>query len=148
MMSRFTPSFFQADTTATEKLLVVSNDGYIRLSFTEILNIDLRHLITGLDEDAPAASSTAAQLTTITGYTEWITTTVPGITIGWDWQLDTALNHIQVRRVNRPRSNVMMQDSHHVDLGSAKTSALLEVFIDILNWQSHVQDHITSTCAV
>lgn len=147
-MSRFTSSSPQADTpTTTEKLLVVSHDGYIRLSFPEILNIDLQYLITGLDEDAPVASSAGAQLTTITGYTEWVTTTVPCITIGWDWQLDTALNQIQLRRVNQPRSNVMLQDSHRADLGSTKTSALLEVFIDILNWQPQVQHHITTACA-
>jgi len=144
-MSRPTPS--SADTPATEKLLVVSNDGYIRLSFSEMLNVDLHHLITGLDEDSPETSSAGAQLTTITGYTEWITTTVPSITLGWDWQLDTALNDIRLCRVNAPRSNVMLQDIHRIDLGSAKTSAMLEVIIDILNWQAHAQNHITSTCA-
>src|SRR5437773_634210 len=141
-MSRYTPSSFQADAPATEKLLAVSEDGYIRLSFPEMQHIDLRHLITGLDEDTPPTCSGDAQLTTITGYTEWITTTVPAVTIGWDWQLDTALNRLRLRRVNQPRSNLMLQDIHQTDLGPVKTGAMLEVFVDQLNWQAHVQEHI------
>lgn len=146
-MSRPTPSSSQADTPTTEKLLRVSTDGYIRLSFSEMRNVDLQHLITGLDEDTPSTSAEGALLTTITGYTEWVSTTVPGITIGWDWQLDTALNRIRLHRVNQPRSNLMLQDIHQTDLGPAKTSAMLEVFIDKLNWQVHARNHITIACA-
>jgi hypothetical protein len=146
-MSRPILSSSQADAPATEKPLRVSNDGYIRLSFSEIRNVDLQHLITGLDEDTPAISSEGALLTTITGYTEWVSTTVPSITIGWDWQLDTALNRIRLHRVNPPRSNLMLQDIHQTDLGPAKTSAMLEVFIDKLNWQAHTRDHISMVCA-
>jgi hypothetical protein len=105
----------------------------------------LQHLISGFDEDMPADSAMAAVVTAITGYTEWVTMTTPAITLGWDWQLDTA-STLQLIRVSEPRCNVMLLDSARNDLGYAKTCALLEVYIDRMDWQSPVQKHLQINC--
>jgi hypothetical protein len=130
------------DSSITISMVAVSDDSYIRLLFAELQAIRLTHLISGLDADYPAPISSGAMPTTITGYTEMVSTTTPTITVGWDWQMDAAHNHIRLRRISEPRSNLMLQDISRVDLGAAKTIALLESFIDALSWQIEVQSHI------
>lgn len=80
--------------------------------------------------------------TEILGYTEWVSKTFPTITIGWDWQMDADHNHILLRRISEPRSNIMLQDSTGMDIGPAKTMILLEVLIDVLDWPIEVRNHI------
>jgi hypothetical protein len=122
----------------------LSNDGYIRLSFVEIQAIGLTHLISELDQDAPTLRCDGAMATAITGYTEWISTTKPVITIGWDWQMDAPGKHVQLRRINEPRSNLMLCDADQVDAGPEKTIAALERLIDVLDWQSCVQTDLNT----
>lgn len=123
----------------------VSPDGYVRVSFQGMDDLCLQHLISGFDEDMPADNAMAAVVTAITGYTEWVTMTTPAVTLGWDWQLETK-GIIHLVRVSEPRSNIMLLDSASNDLGYAKTSALLEVYIDRVNWQPLVQKHLQISC--
>lgn len=117
-------------------------DGYIRLSFAELQTVHLIHLISGLDEDSPAELSGGAILLAITGYTEWVSNTLPALSIGWDWQMDVVRDHVRLRRISEPRSNILLQDASRLDVGTDKTVALLEAFVDALNWQDGAQKHI------
>lgn len=121
---------------------VISEDGYIRLSFPKLEAIRLIHMISGLDEYAPEIVSAGAISTAITGYTEWISNTSPAITIGWDWQLETISSPVSLKRISEPRSNIMLEDAGKRDMGPVKTAALLEIIIDTLDWQIAVMDHI------
>jgi hypothetical protein len=112
----------------------VPNDGLIRLLPDALDSLDLVHLISGLDEDAPASAS-AAVATTISGYTEWITHSAPAVTLGWDWQMLGASSRVLLRRVGEPRSNLMIVDDEGDDLGHERSSAVLEQWIDIFRWQ-------------
>lgn len=141
-MKRFTIPSRQRDSLTTANILNVSMDGYIRLSFAELQTVHLIHLISGLDEDSPAELSGGAILLAITGYTEWVSNTLPAITIGWDWQMDVVHGHVRLRRVSEPRSNIMLQAASRLDVGAEKTVALLEAFIDALNWQVDTHKHI------
>ena len=123
-------------------MLVISDDGYIRLSFSAIQSVCLTHLISGLDEDTPMIILGGAVQTAITGYTEWLSDTAPTITIGWDWEMHTASNHIQLRRIGAVRSNLMLRDLNQTDVGPMKTQVMLEMLIDALDWSSIVQNHI------
>ena len=123
-------------------MLAVSMDGYIRLSFAELQTVHLIHLISGLDEDSPAELSGGAILLAITGYTEWVSNTLPAISIGWDWQMDVVHGQVRLRSISEPRSNIMLQDASRLDVGAEKTVALLEAFIDTLNWQVDTHKHI------
>lgn len=115
--------------------LLVSASGYIHLSFAELQDLSLIHLISGLDEDVANMPAEGAVPTAITGYTEWIADGNQGVSIGWDWQMRADSRHVQLTRVGDASSNVMLQSESRTDLGTAKTALLLEVLIDGLNWQ-------------
>lgn len=120
--------------------LVVSDDGYIRVLFEIFLSIPIKHLLSGLDEEEASSSflSEGATLSAITGYTEWVSTTLPALSIGWDWQLKASHGRPYCERLGEPRSNVMLIDVCCRDLGVAKTTLLLEKAIDKLAWQEQV----------
>ncbi|MBU2571495.1 MAG: DUF4902 domain-containing protein [Gammaproteobacteria bacterium] len=141
-MNRSTDQSWKQDSSAGINMLPVSIDGYIRLSFAKLQAVSLVHLISGLDENSPAVTPSAAIATEITGYTEWVNTSIPTITIGWDWQMNAAHNHILPRRINEPRSNIMLIDSTGRDIGPMKTMIMLEALIDELDWPIVVRNHI------
>jgi hypothetical protein len=121
---------------------MISADGYLRLKFPGLRQVRLVHLLSRLDEDGPASPGVAALATAITGYTEWVSTENPGITLGWDWQLNLACRPFRVQRINLPRSNVMLVDAVRADLGPDQTAVLLAALIDELAWQAEVEAQI------
>lgn len=141
-MNRCIPPFCPQDSSAVVSMLSVSDDGYIRLSFAKLQTVSLIHLISGLDEISPTTISDSAMATEIMGYTEWISKTFPTITIGWDWQINTGSNQIQLQKIGKPRSNILIQDSTGIDIGTIETTTLLEALIDALDWAIEVQSHI------
>jgi len=69
-------------------MIILSEDGYVRLTLEAFLVTSLVHLVSGLDEDSPLISQEGGSLARISGYTEWVSATPPIITLGWDWWLD------------------------------------------------------------
>jgi hypothetical protein len=130
-----------------EPQITLCEDGYVRLTHDTLLAIPLQHLLSGLDEDAPAGACEGASLAPISGYTEWVSTTTPAITLGWDWQLDLAQGRPRYARLGAPRTNVMLVDTHETDLGRAKTAMFLELAIDALPWQEEVSRSIAARYA-
>lgn len=122
-------------------------DGQIRMSIEDVNKLELIHLISGLDDDGPAMPASSAMLTTITGYTEWVTEGTPVVTLGWDWQM-LAQQQVKLCRVGSPRSNLMLQDALLRDLGHEKSELLLEVFIDGFDWQAKALKYIECCYAV
>ncbi len=120
----------------------MSDDGYIRLQYTAFQAIRLVHLLSGLDEDGPPEGRAGAVPTAITGYTEWVSTQIPVITIGWDWQMLGGSMGIRLQRVSLPRSNVLFQNRHSVDVGPDRTTSLLEEIIDELDWEDQALAHL------
>ena len=126
--------------------LIVSEDGYLRLTLARFRAIHLRHLISELDEDAPLNGPEAAGATTacIAGFTEWISDTNPALSLGWDWRLDTSSGRdARYVRAGEVRSNVMLCEPGIGDLGDLATSATLCAAVDALAWQAATHDHIT-----
>lgn len=123
-------------------------DGWVRLRFATLQDIPLVHLVSGLDEEQHAAplphGATAAA---ISGYTEWVSTTVPVISIGWDWWLDTSSLPPKLVLAGEPRSNVMLLDLRDRDIGMVKTAVILEAVVDALAWQGIVREVIRSRYA-
>lgn len=117
--------------------------GYIRLSYAELEEVDLVHLISGVDEDGPAACADGAVPTAITGYTEWVGAGSPVVSIGWDWQMCADHSQVQLTRVGGASSNVMLQSAARDDLGHVKTGLLLEALIDSLEWQPATLDYVS-----
>lgn len=129
-------------------IIVISPDSYIRLTFEELRRISLVHLISGIDEDTPVLLQKGVSFSEITGYTEWVSNTEPAISIGWDWIIQTLqAKNFYYRRVSEPRSNLMLIDAQQRDLGPVKTAILIEIILDEMNWQSVVQQYISTQYA-
>lgn len=126
-------------------IITISPDGYMRLTFEEFQQISLVHLISGLDEDNPAVLQKGATFSEVTGYTEWVSTTRPAISIGWDWMFQSSqVDGVYYKRTSKPRSNLMLVDAQQRDLGPTKTTALIETVVDEIVWQIVVQDYIST----
>ncbi|WP_374586460.1 DUF4902 domain-containing protein [Pseudoduganella sp.] len=111
-------------------------DGYVRTTLAQLQTIALKHLVSGLDEDAPHETHSGAECTVISGYTEYVHDGVPALTIGWDWEMSMSGGPARLRRVGEPRSNIMLQDEQHHDLGFLATEQLLGNYVDSLGWEA------------
>jgi len=127
--------------------ITISQDGYVRLMFDALLKVPLIHLLSGLDEDAPTFFSDGAIQAAITGYTEWVSTTTPAISMGWDWQLSASQGRTYCSRMGEPRSNIMLVNTYQQDIGVMKTTTLLITAVDKLDWQDQVMESINTRYA-
>ncbi len=130
-------------------IITLSDDSYIRLTLETFFATRLVHLLSGLDDDKPIHfhSREGASLTNFSGYTEWLSTTTPTLTLGWDWRLDVSQGHPIYVRLGAPRSNIMLVDTGAHDLGPSKTLVLLEEGITSLAWQEKVHTYIIARYA-
>ncbi len=128
--------------------LTLASDGYVRLSMATLQSLPLTHLISALDEyDGETHAGEGATAAFICGYTEWVSNTVPVVSIGWDWQLQCLSPKTTFMRVGEPRSNVMLTDPSGRDIGAEKTATWLEIIIDELEWQGEVDRAIRTRYA-
>lgn len=118
-------------------------DGYVRMSLAELQATPLTHLMSHLDEEEANEGGLALP---ITGYSEWISSGTPAITIGWDWQLQLCPDDVKLTVLHEPRSNIMLLDTQGSDLGAATTGRLLAEFVDSLAWRKEVMDELDIGC--
>ena len=116
-------------------MVTLSKDGYVRMTPADFNNIPLEHFMSGLDEDHVTSHHVSTDACTISGYTEWISTISPVITIGWDWLIDVTHGRPHYLLVGFPRSNVMFRNAAARDLGHIRTAALLKDAITTIHWQ-------------
>ena len=102
-------------------------DGCIHMTAGNARRIHLVHFLSGLDHNATAPYGAAA-MTSITGYTEWKGSSLPRITIGWDWEMIAVSGAATLRRLSVPRSNIMLETAESTD-------RVLGVHIDSFDWQ-------------
>lgn len=113
----------------------LSPDGLIRLTVDQLLSTPLQHLVSGVDMDANASRAVCGMQTSLSGYTEWISTRNPTISIGWDWRLQMLAIGARWIRVGLPRSNLMLtQDSGH-DTAWHSNLEILGTVVDALAWR-------------
>ncbi|WP_169293677.1 DUF4902 domain-containing protein [Advenella sp. EE-W14] len=129
--------------------ITLSADGYVRLTLDTLLTIQFFHSISGVYEDAVFSAGEGARFSITYGYTEWISATKPLLSLGWDWQLGGTQATLQYSywRVGSHYSNVMLVDEQLRDLGAPTTAALLESLIDLMRWQTEVDEHIVARYA-
>ena len=121
-----------------------SEDGYVRLSQVRMRAIPLVHLISGLDTDPAGtdAGPVGATRAAIAGYTEWLSLTIPALSLGWDWTLESTDRELRYQRVGEPRSNVMLLDVHGRDLGPRSSAVALALLVYDFNWQDTVANFV------
>lgn len=112
----------------------ISPNGLIQLTIDELLSTPLVHLISGVDTEELAPLIACGRPTTISGYTEWGSLLNPTISLGWDWciQIDSA--KIFWKRIDLPRTNIMLVD--HAGNSTEWTTNLehLAMVVDTLPW--------------
>ncbi|GGP27384.1 DUF4902 domain-containing protein [Silvimonas amylolytica] len=127
--------------------LGLCEDGYIRLDFNALQHTELIHLVSGLDDDPSGGLKCGTGVAAISGFTEWISTARPVVSIGWDWVIGSRDGRAYYMMVGKPRSNIMLIDDQCRDLGFEATADLLMARLDRLIWQEATNAAITSRYA-
>jgi hypothetical protein len=125
----------------------ISSDGLIRLLAEELLSTQLTHFVSGMDTDGSSALKTCGKATSISGYTEWISTHEPTISIGWDWCIQFTLSERKWTRVGLPRSNVMLIEDTGTDAGWQRSHNVLATFVDVLPWREQIPNVVAARYA-
>ena len=110
-------------------------DGLIRLTVDQLLSTPLEHLVSGVDLDATIHPLACGTRTSLCGYTEWISTQGPTISIGWDWRLQTLAAGARWVRVGLPRSNLMLTHDTGADTSWHGNLEILGTVVDALAWR-------------
>ena len=129
-------------------MITHSKDGYLRMTFPTFENTPLVHFMSGLDEDHFCPDQSQANACGISGYTEWIGSTTPIVTIGWDWRIEVSQGRPRYILVGFPRSNLMFLDADRRDLGPVRTVRLLKGAVDSFCWQEETEKAITARYAL
>ncbi len=102
--------------------------------------LSLRQLDAHLDmsavaEDVPR-SSAGASVSSICGYTEWVSDSAPVVSVGWDWMASaTGLLAVIPKSI---RTNLMLIDAAGNDLGHAQTTEAIQRVLSQRPWQASV----------
>ena len=121
-----------------------SPDGYLRMTFADFANISFMHLLSGLDDDDFPSHPSLAYVCSISGYTEWISSIAPVVTIGWDWRLEVSQGPPRYVLAGSPRSNLMFLDEAKRDMGPVRTVTLLKAALDDTWWQEETAEAISA----
>lgn len=125
-------------------MITLSEDGYVRLSYANLQDTPLIHLLSGLDEENLDLNQLESNVCRISGYTEWVSTTTPVITIGWDWRLEVAYGHPRYVRDGPLRSNLMLTDTKQRDMGLYESARYVEKVVDSIAWEEETTKGISA----
>jgi hypothetical protein len=117
-------------------------DGTLRLPLEQLRTLHLQHFLSGLDPDSPPAGE-GAWLTSITGFTEWVSAAPPLVTVGWDWQMHGDASRARLRRVGPPRSNLLLESHTLEPVDMDMQDHLLQRLIDALDWENESLRHLS-----
>lgn len=115
--------------------MYLSPDGLIRLTVDQLLSTRLEHLVSGVDMDASASRAVCGTRTSLSGYTEWVSTRDPTISIGWDWRVQILGIGMRWIRVGLPRSNLMLMQDSGRDTTWNGNLEILGTVVDALAWR-------------
>jgi hypothetical protein len=122
----------------------ISPEGLIRLSISELLGTPMKHLVSGVDVDGSSDLAGCGSPTIISGYTEWVSSNTPTISIGWDWHIQSGACGSFWARVGLPSSNVLLIETRDNGEDWDKSRNLLATVVDALPWREHIPDLIAA----
>jgi hypothetical protein len=130
---------------------VLSSDGYVRLTVDHLNHTQMVHFFSALDDDHPEQLTPHVLPSPVSGYTEWVSSGNPTLSIGWDWRMYTQDRQMICELIDTPRSNIMLINAEGQDLGDRETRRLLIQHIASLNWQpaavsAILQVYVSSSC--
>ncbi|WP_081760403.1 DUF4902 domain-containing protein [Bordetella petrii] len=111
-------------------------DGLLRMSLATLMAMQFVHVISGLDDDdrRTMRDHMTDERTTITGYTEWASTTKPPASLGWDWELVHLENGPTCVRLGPPRTNLLLMHSADIPYDWDENVEAIAEVIDGLPW--------------
>ncbi len=113
------------------------SDGLLRIPRHNLSDLQLIHLVSGLDDElAGVGAGRCGGSTELSGYTEWICAGEPRLSLGWDWQLESASSSLRVCRLGLPRTNVLLLENDRTDLPWEQSLHALASYIDALDWNT------------
>ena len=125
-----------------------SADGWVRLSLEELLSLPLRHLLSGIDDASEERANKCGEITSISGYTEWLSTSQPVITLGWDVMREVGVAGLSWVRAGLPRTNVRLINPDGTDMEWNKNLHVLATVVDALPWQQEISLALAEKYAV
>ena len=125
----------------------LSEDGYLRMTASTFENIPLVHLLSGLDVEKIDSNQLQTNACGISGYTEWVSSSTPVVTVGWDWRIEIAEGTARYVLDGLPRSNLMFLDAQRRDIGPFRTAAILKAAVEAMIWQEETSNAISARYA-
>lgn len=118
-------------------ILVISPDGYVRLSIEQLTLLPFVHLGSFPDSEFEEELRAQAISCKVAGFSECRSDTTPTISFGWGWYVPSH-SDLLLLAPDAVRSNVMLIDKYGYDLGNVVTAGMLSAWLRIFNWQSWV----------
>lgn len=131
-----------------QSIPVISYDGYIRLRLSSLDTLSFVHLISAIDDGLLRELQSQTLPALRAGYSEWVSDTVPPVSVGWDWFIHRESERIMLAP-DGVRSNVMLIDQSGYDLGSETSTRLFGTWLSSFEWQpmvSEVLNNHASSC--
>lgn len=125
----------------------MSPDGLIHLSMNELLSTPLVHFFSHVDHEITTPIEQCGTVMPISGYTEWINTSHPTVSIGWDWFLKISHTGFQWTRFGPPRTNLVLLDEHAIAFDWPSNLVELAIVVDRLPWQEQVAQALSTSGA-
>ncbi|WP_444944879.1 DUF4902 domain-containing protein [Microbulbifer sp. ZKSA006] len=114
----------------------------MKLPLSDLSSIQLKHLISSVTLNE-ADKRINDHVSTIEGYTEWISPTSPTISIGWDWITVIKKGRLVFLISGYPYSNMTLIDKSGRALSEQVRLNRLKSFVESIDWQETVKFHIT-----
>ena len=118
-------------------VLMISPDGYIRLSIDDLTALPFSHLGSWSDPEFQDELSAQSIPSRVAGFSECRSDTTPAVSLGWGWYVHSQSNCLLLAP-DAVRSNVMLIDKFGYDLGNLVTSGILNTWFALFDWQSWV----------
>lgn len=122
-------------------------DGTVTMTLDALLSTSLVHLVSGLDEEEHPDLRHDGKATTISGYTEWVGSANPTLSLGWDWHVDPLRGPPWCVRSAAPRSNICLLDERGREVDWNRAQLALSGVVDALAWQECTQAAIAARYA-
>ncbi len=118
-------------------VLMLSPDGYIRLSIDDLVALPFSHLGSWSDPGFHCELIEQSIPSRTAGFSECRSDTTPAISLGWGWYVHSQSNCLLLAP-DAVRSNVMLIDKYGYDLGNLVTTGMLNAWFTLFDWQSWV----------
>jgi|SRR5947207_2330294 len=115
-------------------------DGYIRTSLTVLASRDFKHVMSARDEDVLTELLECCVPVSLAGWTEWVSTTEPVVSLSWDWCVEP--NSQRLLRIEDVRSNLMLVDRRGYDVGMSRTARIVGMWLAVFDWQAIVREAV------